>query len=143
MDGVFAGRSPGTRYVAFVDILGFARRVELGFLDCLGVCRNVLNDVAHVWRSHPGVKLQVVSDGFILASDDLAALVRLMRALLASILARGCLARSGIGVGTHIAATTGGNTYIVSQGLVQAMRLGKSVGYPCVAIHDAVTNPLN
>jgi hypothetical protein len=49
-----------------------------------------------------------------------------------------CLVRGGIGFGKHVEATSDGHFIVVSQALVRAVSVEKSIRHPCVALDDSV-----
>jgi hypothetical protein len=132
------------RYVAFVDILGFAKKVRDNFDSMLGVYEQVLEAI-HIFDMlpsvgiHHGVSIHTYSDSFILTSETLSPLVEIIRSLHMLTLAHDCLVRGGIGFGNHIEEYYGNNFYVVSQALVQAVEVEKQVKRPCVALHESIS----
>ena len=135
-------------YVAFVDILGFAREVRDNFDNILDVYQQVLEslqifDVLPSIGVHHGVSIRVYSDSFILTSEKLYPLTQIVRELHMLTLSHDCLIRGGIGFGKHIEASHGDNLYVISQALVQAIEVEKWVKRPCVALHERIQVPGN
>jgi hypothetical protein len=52
-----------------------------------------------------------------------------------------CLIRGGIAFGKHIESTNDQDFIVVSQALVHAVAIEKSIRHPCVAIHSSVQLP--
>jgi len=134
------------RYVAFVDILGFAREVRDNFDSVLDVYQQVLEGL-QIFEAlpsigmHHAVSLRIYSDSFILTAETLSPLVRIVKGLHMVTLAHDCLVRGGIGYGRHIEASNGANFYVISQALVQAVEVEKRVKRPCVALHESIQVP--
>lgn len=134
------------RYVAFVDILGFSREVQDNFDSILDVYQQLL-EASQIFDALPligkqhNVSIHIYSDSFILASETLSPLVRIIKGLHMITLSHDCLVRGGIGFGRHIEASHGTNFCVVSQALVQAVEVEKRVKRPCVALHESIQIP--
>src|SRR6267154_3664762 len=107
--GIFAGVTVKPRYVAFVDILGFGRRVEDDFHSTLETYRAVLGSTDLVREMRKEVAMQVVSDAFIVTSESLGSMVGVIQALHMQTLFHDYLIRGGIGFGKHIESSRGNN----------------------------------
>jgi hypothetical protein len=141
-NSILQRHAPVRKYVGFVDILGFGRQVENDFDATLKIYTDVLDSAEFVRQMRPDVKIQVVSDAFIVTAEHLSRMIGVLQALHMRTLIHDCLVRGGIGHGLHIEATEGDNNYVVSQGLVQAVRLEKNGRFPCVAVHESIDIPL-
>jgi hypothetical protein len=135
------------RFVAFVDILGFARKVQEDFDSVLDIYQQVL-EASQIFDELPsgfgwdhGVSLRIYSDSFILTSPTLSPLVRIVKGLHIIALSHDCVIRGGIGFGKHVESSEGDNFYVVSQALVQAVEIEKHVKWPCVALHESIQIP--
>jgi hypothetical protein len=135
------------RYVAFVDILGFARKVRDNFDSILEVYQQMVNTASQTFDTLSSVGIQhdvsirIYSDSFILVSEAISPLIRIVKGLHMITLAHDCLVRGGIGCGRHIEASNGNSLCVVSQALVQAVEVEKRVKRPCVALHESIQVP--
>jgi hypothetical protein len=137
----FAGKEVDDLYVAFVDILGFGRQVLQNFDDTLKIYEDVLNSSAILKDFRQDVNIRIYSDAFMVTSKKLGSLIGVVQGLHMQTLFHDCLVRGGIGYGKHIEIHIEQDSYIVSQGLVQAVEVEKRINYPCVALHDSIKVP--
>ena len=138
---VFHGKSARPMYLAFVDILGFGDRVKRGFDEVLKVYDDVLHSAEILKGMREEVIVRVYSDAFLLSCERLGPLVGVIQGLHMQTLSHDCLIRGGIGYGEHIEAADDNNLYVVSQALVKAVDVEKSIKYPCVAFHPEIVIP--
>lgn len=140
----FKDKAADERYVAFVDILGFGRKVRDDFGSMLEIYEKVLEatQIIDALRSS-GVSIRIYSDAFVLTSANLSTLTQIVTGLHMLTLAHDCLVRGGIGFGKHIEASHGDNWFILSQALVQAVEVEKRVKRPCVALHEDIEPPMD
>ena len=132
---------PENKYVAFIDILGFGNQVINKFENTISIYQEILGDILIVEVVKTNVSIQIYSDSIVLSSEELHHLILVVNTVLMQTLRRGFLARGGIGFGNHVEVHDGHNFYIISQALVNAAIVEKSIKYPCVAIHDSVRIP--
>jgi hypothetical protein len=138
----FEGKEVKEQYVAFLDILGFGEAVITGFEATLTIYENMLNKLRIVKCFEMGVSIQVVSDSIVLISERLDPLLSVCKIAHAVTLLEHCLIRGGIGYGKHVDVTDGENRYVVSQAVVNAVHVEKTVRWPCVAIDQRIAiNP--
>jgi hypothetical protein len=137
----FTSEHASNRYVAFVDILGFGRRVLDEFDVVLGIYRELLDRQPILVERHKTVSIRILSDAFIVTSETFQALIPVVVGLHMITLLQDCLIRGGIGFGKHVEARDERDFIVVSQGLVHAVAVEKTIRRPCVAIHDSVQLP--
>ncbi len=130
------------RFVAFVDILGFGQGIRNDFESVLDAYEYVLDSIYTVNDLHPDVSLRIYSDALLLTSTSLGRLIREVQSIQMHTLFNDCLVRGGIGYGKHIEVTDKSNLYVVSQALVQAVEIEKTIKYPCVALHESIEVPM-
>lgn len=129
------------KYVAFVDILGFSGNVVRGFDAVLETYENLLRGLESLQWMRPDVALSLYSDSFLLVSSQLGPLVAVTQALHMQTLIWDCLVRGGIAYGKHLEVSVPPHLFMVSEALVKAVAVEKSLGFPCVALHPAIEVP--
>lgn len=134
----FAGKEPEQKYIAFLDILGFGNAVLDQFESTLKIYEALLDKLRILKCIEMGVSIQVASDSIILTSGSLESILSMCKLAHAVTLLEHCLIRGGIGYGKHIDVKDGDNGYVVSQALVNAVHVEKTVRWPCVAIHHDI-----
>lgn len=130
-----------SKYVAFVDILGFGRKVRESFDTALEIYEQVLGSIEIVDGMREDVSLRVYSDAFLLTSPKLGSMIGMIQALHMKSLFADCLVRGGIGFGKHLEVKNTDNLFVVSQPLVCAVETEKRIKYPCVGFHKGVNIP--
>lgn len=141
MDDEFSLSSiePEQRYIAFLDVLGFGNKVVDDFSSTLALYDDLLSHVNALDIEATGpVSTRVVSDSIVLVSTHAITLFHAANVFHMAALLCDCLLRGGIAAGLHVEHAHAGNIYVVSEPLVHAARLEKTVKLPCVAIHETV-----
>ena len=129
-------------YVAFVDILGFGKQVKDNYYHILNVYDEIINRIRRDEDWREDTLLRIFSDSLILSSKNIGKVISAVNLIHMLTLFDNCLIRGGIGYGNHIEVSDIGNLYVVSQALVQAVEVEKSIKYPCVALHESIEVPL-
>lgn len=132
---------PENKYVAFIDILGFSNQVLEKFDKITEIYQEIIDSVRIVEVVKNDVSIQIYSDSILLSSTDLNPLTLVVNTILMQTLRNGFLVRGGIGYGQHIEVYKGPNFYVISQALVHAAAVEKSIKHPCVAFHKSVHIP--
>jgi hypothetical protein len=132
---------PEKRYVAFIDILGFGKQIIDNLEETINIYQKILNDLRIVEILDSCVSVQIYSDSMLLTSTKLMPLANVVNAVLMQTLRCGFLVRGGIGYGEHVESSNGPNFYVISQALVNAVEVEKTIKYPCVAFHESVHIP--
>ena len=139
--GLLRGQTPEEQYIAFIDILGFARKVKEEYDDIIEAYENILNDAQLLTVMVPGIRLRIFSDSLMVTSKDLISIISSVNALHHVTLIHNCLIRGGIGYGKHVEVAESGNLYVVSQSLIRAIEIEKSIKNPCVVLHPDIEIP--
>lgn len=147
------------QFCAFIDILGFKNKMQ-NFEEALEYYKhfftsykafdkmhdNILQNVSDALQnkvplsgsSMKSVESMIFSDSIILYSSDWTSLLFRITNVMSHLLSSGFLFRGGIGYGKHYSDIQLGQTYIVSEGLVQAVEIeGKISNYPRIVISQS------
>ncbi len=135
---VFQRDKVSNKYVALVDILGFSSGVLRDFDVALQTFESVLHSTGIVEKLFEDVEVRIYSDSYLLISDSLNRVVAATQGLLMQTLFNDYLVRGGIAYGKHIDVSQPPNLFMVSEAVVKAAMVEKSVKHPCVAIHPDV-----
>lgn len=138
VDGVFKNAPRSQKFVALIDILGFSSRVISSFRGALCTFEQVLRATAVVKEIIREVEIRVFSDSFLLVSDSFDRIVAASQAILRQTLSRDYLVRGGIAYGKHVDESRPPNAYMVSEAVVKAAMVEKTIKYPCVAVHPDI-----
>ena len=125
-------------YVAFVDVLGFSSNIIHDFHSLLQTYENMLSYLHITESMHPEVKLFIFSDSFLLVSETLGPLILKVQALLMQTLFSDFLVRGGIAYGKHLESNSPPHLFMVSEAVVKAVSIEKSIKNPCIAIHPDI-----
>lgn len=127
------------KYVAFCDILGFSNAVINQFDETILIYKELKNEL--VRRKDSGVynlELSVYSDSILIVSDDLYKLCTAVQILLWTTLKNRFLVRGGIAYGRHWENRNTNNLLVVSEALVKAVNIEKTVKHPVIKIDDDI-----
>lgn len=146
------------KYCAFIDILGFKNKMK-NFEDALQYYQTYFSAYRGLERMHdemvkavqaalPGqqedsssVQSYCFSDSIILSSSDWKTLFFRICNTMSFMLSFGFVFRGGIGYGKHFCDTTDRDFYVVSEGLVSAVKVESSVArYPRIVLHESALN---
>lgn len=125
------------KYVAFCDVLGFSTAVLTDFDSTVALYRQFQTDVKG-WPFPQRAQVSVYSDSILVVSDDLPAVVDTVVALNWAALMQNWLIRGGIAHGKYWEDKDGGNLFVVSDALVKAVQLEKTVKVPAVVVSDEI-----
>ncbi len=146
------------QFCIFIDILGFKNRMK-DFDDAFAYYKrffaefdafdkmhsSILEEVSNTLEkdfsqndnTSSYVEKIIFSDSIILCSTDWKALLFRAANVMSSLLSSGFLFRGGVGYGKHYSDIKLGHTYIVSEGLVQAVEIENKVSiYPRIVISE-------
>jgi hypothetical protein len=129
------------KYVAFLDVLGFSNMVTNKFEQTLEIYEKLIDAMRMHEIVDTGVSLQIYSDSILLVSDNLASILQAAGLVQFTTLFEGFLVRGGIGYGKHVSVQNGAHTYVVSEALINAVNVEKTVKMPCVALHEDINIP--
>jgi hypothetical protein len=139
--GLLRGQRPEETYVAFIDILGFSRKVKEEYNNIIEAYENILTDAQLLPVMVPGIQLRIFSDSLMVTAKDLLSIITSVNALHQVTLFHDCLIRGGIAYGKHVEVAESGNLYLVSQSLIKAIEIEKSINNPCVVLHPDIIIP--
>ncbi|HXS37260.1 MAG TPA: hypothetical protein VN721_11215 [Flavipsychrobacter sp.] len=127
----------GNKYVAFCDILGFSNLVLNEFDKTIRIYRDFRIEIDKR-NELIGILVSVYSDSIIIVDDDLMKVAEAAQLLQWTTLRHGWLVRGGIGYGKHWKESNNNNLFIVSEALVKAVNIEKSIKYPVIAIDSGI-----
>jgi len=138
-----AAQTP-TRYVAFLDILGWKAQVMGDFDFALETYQTLLD----YWRvgtnEMAGLEsVRIVSDSILIVSSEVWPLLRAVNVLNQATLMNDCLLRGGVAFGRHVEAGTSPESHVVSEALVIAATHEGTVHDPCVVIDGSALPQLD
>ncbi|GIK84790.1 MAG: hypothetical protein BroJett026_02710 [Betaproteobacteria bacterium] len=125
------------KYVGFCDVLGFSSAVLHDFDASIALYQQFRSDVRQ-WPFPPKAQVSVYSDSILIVSDELPDVVNAIVALHWAALMRDWLIRGGVAYGKYWEEKEGGNLFVVSDALVKAVALEKSVKIPAVVISEEI-----
>ena len=125
------------KYVAFCDVLGFSSAVLNSFETAITVYRQ-FSDKIRSWPFPSKAIISVYSDSIIVVGEELPSVLHTVQALHWAALLHDWLIRGGIAYGRYWKETEGENLFVVSDALVRAVAIEKSVNIPAVAISDEI-----
>ncbi len=125
------------KYVGFCDVLGFSSAVMNDFDATIALYQQFRTDVKK-WPFTSRAKVSVYSDSILVVSEELPAIVNTIVALNWAALMQNWLIRGGIAYGRHWEESEDGNLFVVSDALVKAVALEKSVKVPAVVISEEI-----
>ena len=130
------------RYVAFCDVLGFSNAVQDRFDETISIYAEFMK----LMRSLPmpeKAEVSIYSDSILIVADDLPSILHAVKTLLFVILMQDWMIRGGIAYGRYWEKRENGHLFVVSDALVRAVKLEKSVSHPAVAFSPEVELALN
>jgi hypothetical protein len=137
----FKGIIPESKYVAFIDILGFSKSVEGNFDKMITSYQKILERLKDTTYYVPEVSVKIFSDSLLLISSKLGNMVTMVNLLHFATLSENWMIRGGIGFGNHIELDDSGDYYVLSHGLIEAVSIEKSIRNPCVAVSPRINVP--
>ena len=120
------------RYVAFLDILGWASLVTADFEFACSTYRTVLDMGKPEFIGLESIR--IVSDSILVVGTDIWPVLKAANALHFIVLANDCLLRGGVAFGRHLEFSEDRQSQVVSEALIKAVRLERSIRHPCVVI---------
>jgi hypothetical protein len=129
------------RYVAYCDILGFSNSIETDFEAALEAYRRFSALMADEKFVFAEVQTTMYSDAILITGTSLPFVLRAVQNLWFLTLMLDFMIRGAITHGRYWEQRTGGHLFVVSDALVRAVKLERSVGIPAVVIADDVEIP--
>jgi hypothetical protein len=128
------------RYVAFCDILGFSNQIMNDFEKALNSYRKFAESLAGLGVGDD-VQVTMYSDAILLTGTTLSKVLAAVQAVWFMALCRDLMIRGAVTHGQYWEERRGNHLFVVSDALVRAVRLERSVGIPAVVIADDVEIP--
>jgi hypothetical protein len=127
------------KYVAYCDILGFSNAVINNFDKTISVYREFKNVI--IGRSDMfDVEVLIVSDSIMIVGEKLMTVAQATQLLILwTCSQKEWLIRGGIAYGKHWKEHDGNNTLIVSEALVKAVNIEKTIRNPIVLISEEIS----
>lgn len=138
-EGVSSGVD--TRYLAYCDILGFSARILTDFENTLKSYREFSKQMSGPASNVKDVQTTMISDGIMMTGMSLDRVLVATQSLWFWALAHNFMIRGAITKGRYWEQRQGNHLFVVSDALVRAVRIEKSVGFPAVVIADDVEIP--
>jgi hypothetical protein len=127
------------RYVAFCDILGFSNRILNDFEGTLDAYQRFANLASELPVLE--VQLSIYSDAILITAESLHTVLSAAQTLWFFALANDLMIRGAIVRGRYWEQRRDGHLLVVSDALVRAVKLERSIGIPAVVTADDVEIP--
>jgi hypothetical protein len=124
------------KYVAFCDILGFSNSVINEFDKVIAIYKDFRNEIDKY--DFFKLKISIYSDSILIMSDDIIEITKAVQILLWRALSYGWIIRGGIAYGKHWKESDENNLFIVSEALVKAVNIEKTIKHPIIVISDEI-----
>lgn len=129
--------SVSMKYVGFCDVLGFSSAVLQDFDATIALYQQFREHVRN-WPFSERAEVSVYSDSIVVVADELSTLLHTIVALNWVALMQDWLVRGGVAYGKYWEEKEGGNIFVVSDALVHAVSLEKTVKVPAVVVSDDI-----
>jgi hypothetical protein len=126
------------KYVAFCDVLGFSSAVISDFDATMALYESFRIHVRE-WPFDPKAQVSVYSDSILVVADELPTVIRTVVSLNWAAFLQDWLLRGGISYGRYWEDKENGNLFVVSDALVKAVSLEKTVKVPAVVISEEIS----
>ncbi|MQR02579.1 hypothetical protein [Glaciimonas soli] len=130
------------KYVAFCDILGFSNSVVTEFDQTLSLYISLAQYIT-TWEYSDQVNVTMYSDSILITSSELPPLLGAVQLLWFYCLQNNFMLRGGIAFGKYWEDRRDTHLLMVSDALINAVKLEKMVGVPAVVISDDIVIPEN
>ena len=121
------------KYVGFCDILGFSSAVLKDFDATLELYQKFRKKLQE-WPFPLNAKISLYSDSILIIGDELPPVLDAIISLQWAAMEQGWLMRGGIAYGRYWEETENGNLFVVSDALIRAAAIEKSIKVPAIAI---------
>jgi len=128
------------KYVAFCDVLGFSNEVMSDFDAASKVYVDFINSV-RTMQNIGTAEVVVYSDSILVTGDDLFSVLQAVNLLWWSALLNDWMLRGGVAYGRVWTRREGTHLFVVSEPLVKAAQIEKSVRVPAVALAKDIEIP--
>jgi len=128
-------------YVSFCDILGFSNAIENNFEDTVKIYLEFKEEVLNIVKID-GVSVSIYSDAIIVVGKDFANVVEAVKQIYWFCLLHDLLIRGGLAYGKHWSNVENGSILILSEALVEAVKIEKSIKHPIIAVSEKINIPI-
>jgi len=125
------------KYVGFCDILGFSSAVLKDFDATVAVYQEFRSSVRQ-WPFPSRARVSVYSDSILVVGDELPPVLHTIIALQWAALLHDWVIRGGVAYGRYWEESEDGNLFVVSDALVRAVAIEKSIKVPAVAVSEDI-----
>ncbi len=125
------------KYVGFCDVLGFSSAVLKDFNATI-ILYQEFQKLIRQWPFPERAQVSVYSDSILITADELPPVLHAVGSLYWAALLQGWLIRGGIAYGKYWQEKEDGNLFVVSDALVQAVSLEKTVKVPAVVVSSEI-----
>lgn len=129
------------KYVAYCDILGFSAAVTRDLKATISLYREFVNFAVGFSDNFNDTKITIYSDAILIVGDNLAPVLSTIQSLWFAALTHDYLIRGGVAYGDYWSEEKDGHFFVVSDALVQAVKLEASVSVPAVVLADDIDIP--
>jgi len=130
-------------YLAYCDILGFSNLIQNQFDSALEAYRafaHLFSDPAH-GQIFPDVRATMYSDAILVTAETLPPVLKAVQNLWFQALVHDLMIRGAITHGRYWEERKDGHLFVVSDALVRAVKLERTISVPAVVIADDVEIP--
>lgn len=128
------------RYVAFCDILGFSNQIMNDFEKALNAYRQFADSLTELGVGDD-VRVTMYSDAILVTGTTLSKVLSAVQTVWFMALFRDLMIRGAVTQGQYWEERRGSHLFVVSDALVRAVKLERSVGVPAVVIADDIDIP--
>lgn len=112
-------------------------QVATDFDETLALYSDLTGYLADLGTRAPGTQVRVFSDTILVVGSQLFPVLSVANTVSFVALTKDCLVRGGVAFGPHAELEGPGSLFVLSQPLVWAAELEKTVRSPCIAIHSS------
>lgn len=126
------------KYVGFCDILGFSSAVLKDYDTTLARYQRLKRRFQD-WPNQTNAQISLYSDSILVVGDELPHVLDAICMLQWSALTEDWLIRGGIAYGRYWEETENGNLFVVSDALISAVAIEKSIKVPGIAVSEEIS----
>ena len=127
-------------YNSFCDILGFSSAIENNFEATTEIYMNLKSEILEIVKI-PEVEVSIYSDAILVVGNELSGVVHAVKQIYWFCLLHDLLIRGGIAYGKHWSNVEGNSILILSEALVKAVKIEKTIKLPIIAVSDEIEIP--
>lgn len=130
------------KYVAYCDVLGFSNAVLENFDSTVELYKEFSANVGMAPVLLEDTTLSIYSDSILVVGEKLQNVLFAVKQVCWFALSHGWLVRGGVAYGRHWEKSENDNLFVVSEALVKASTLEKSVHLPVIKVSDDIKNDI-